>query len=50
MTEEEIKKVLELYKTHQKISPSFSCGLCKQVLKIDTCKNCPIYCQTFSLD
>ena len=50
MTEEEIQKVWILYQIHSSLEPGFSCGLCKQVLKIDTCKNCPIYCQTFSPD
>ena len=50
MSEEEKKKILELYEIHKRISPEFSCSMCKQVLKINTCKNCPIYCQTFSLD
>lgn len=47
MTEEEIQKVWKLYQIH---SNSFSCSICKQVLKINTCKNCPIYCQTFNPD
>lgn len=50
MTEEEKKKILELYKIHERISPEFSCALCKQKLNISTCKNCPIYCQTFNYD
>lgn len=50
MTEEEIQKVWKLYETHNLIKPEFSCSMCKQVLKITTCNNCPIYCQTFSSD
>ena len=48
MTEEEINKVWKLYQIYG--SSYFSCGQCKQVLKISTCKNCPIYCQTFNPD
>ena len=50
MTEEEINKILELEEIHKRISPEFSCSLCKQVLKISTCNGCPIYCQSFSFD
>ena len=50
MTEEEMQKVWRLFQIHNSLKPGFSCGLCKQVLKINTCKNCPIYCQTFSPD
>lgn len=50
MTEEEQKKVFRLYQIHSHLKPEFSCSLCKSVLKISTCKNCPIYCQTFSPD
>ena len=50
MTEEEQKKVFRLYQIHSSLKPEFSCSMCKQVLKIRTCKNCPIYCQTFNPD
>ena len=50
MTEEEINKVLRLEQIHSSIKPEFSCSMCKQVLKISTCENCPIYCSTFSND
>lgn len=50
MTEEEQKKVFRLYQIHSSLKPGFSCGLCKQVLKISTCNGCPIYCQTFNPD
>lgn len=50
MKEEEKQKILELEEIHKRISPEFSCSLCKQVLKISTCNGCPIYCQSFSLD
>ena len=49
MTEEEKQKVWELYQIHSLLKPEFSCSMCKQVLKISTCKGCPIYCQNFSL-
>lgn len=50
MTEEEKKKVLKLYQIHSGLTPGFSCGLCKQALKISSCNGCPIYCQTFNPD
>lgn len=50
MTEEEKQKVWKLYQIRSSSEPEFSCTLCKQRLKIRTCKNCPIYCQTFSPD
>ena len=50
MTEEEKEKIFKLYQIHARISPGFSCSLCKQVLKISTCNDCPIYCQTFNPD
>ena len=50
MSEKEKQKILELEEIHKRISPEFSCSLCKQVLKISTCDGCPIYCQSFSLD
>ena len=50
MTEEEKQKVWKLYQIHSSLRPEFSCSMCKRVLKINTCKNCPIYCQTFSID
>lgn len=50
MTQEEMQKVWRLYQIHSSLKTGFSCGLCKQVLKINNCKNCPIYCQTFSPD
>jgi hypothetical protein len=50
MTEEEKKKILELYKIHERISPEFSCTLCKQRLKIKTCNGCPVYWTIFNAD
>ena len=50
MTEEEKQKIWKLYQIHKSLQPDFSCNLCKQKLKITTCKGCPIYCQTFSPD
>ncbi len=50
MTEEEMQKVWKLCQIHNSLKPGFSCSMCKQVLKISTCKNCPIYSQTFSPD
>lgn len=50
MNEEEQRKILKLYQIHNGLTPGFSCGLCKQVLKISTCNGCPIYCQNFHLD
>ena len=47
MTQEEQNKILDLY---ERISPTFSCNLCKERLNISTCKGCPIYCQTFNND
>ena len=50
MTEEQRQEVWKLYQIHRTLKPEFSCSMCKQVLKINTCKNCPVYCQTFSPD
>ena len=50
MTENEVKKILELAKIHEKISPEFSCHLCKKQLNISNCDNCPIYGQNFNND
>lgn len=50
MTEEQRQEVWKLYQIHKALKPEFSCSMCKHVLKISTCKNCPIYCQTFSHD
>lgn len=50
MTQEEQNKIIELKKIHERISPTFSCNLCKERLNIPTCKGCPIYCQSFNDD
>ena len=50
MTIKEQNKILELEKIHERISPTFSCSLCKERLNISTCDGCPIYYQTFNND
>ena len=48
MTKEEQNKILELEEIHKRISPEFSCSLCKKKLNISMCDGCPIYCQYFN--
>lgn len=48
--DEELKKVEKLYEYCEFCHESFSCSRCKEVLKIPTCKNCPIYVSSFSND
>ena len=50
MTENEIKKILELAEIHEKISPEFSCYLCKKRLNINICDNCTLYGENFVND
>lgn len=50
MSEEWKELILLIYKMHQDVKPEFSCTLCKAKVNPPTCKGCPIYCQTFSLD
>lgn len=50
MSEEWKEAIFIIYKMHQYIKPEFSCALCKAKVNPPTCKGCPIYCQTFSLD
>lgn len=56
MTEEEKQKMWKLYQIRSYIkdvvrqNQKSSCPLCKQRLKIITCRDCPIYCQTFNPD
>lgn len=47
ITEEKRQEIWKLYQLRRASKPGFSCELCKQ---ISICKNCPIYCQTFSPD
>lgn len=47
---EELKKVEKLYEYCGFRNESFSCSRCKEVLKIPTCKNCPIYVSSFNND
>lgn len=37
--------ILKVSKMHEKISPEFSCTLCKAKVNAPTCYGCPIYCQ-----
>ena len=48
MTQEDKEKILELEQIHNRISPEFSCYLCKQKLNITSCNGCPVYCQNFT--
>ena len=50
MAEEKRQEIWKLYQKCKALKTDFSCSMCKQVLKINTCKNCPIYSQTFSPD
>ena len=50
MTRKDKYLILELEKIHERISPAFSCSLCKERLNISTCDGCPIYCQSFKYD
>lgn len=42
--------ILKMYEIHQRISPEFSCHMCKAEINPPTCNGCPIYCSTFSND
>ena len=48
MNETDQIKILELENIHSRISPEFSCHLCKQSLNIPSCDGCPIHCQNFT--
>lgn len=50
MSEEWKEAILKIWEMHQRIKPEFSCALCKAKVNPPTCKGCPIYYQTFSLD
>lgn len=42
--------ILKMDEIHQRISPEFSCHMCKAEINPPTCNGCPIYCSTFSND
>lgn len=42
--------ILKMDEIHQRISPEFSCHMCKTEINPPICNGCPIYCSTFSND
>lgn len=42
--------ILKMDEIHQRISPEFSCHMCKAEINPPTCNGCHIYCSTFSND
>lgn len=51
MTTKEKLKVIELKGIlDESMYYCFSCSVCRLVARTDDCKDCPIYCQSCSLD
>lgn len=50
MDESYKKAILKMDEIHQRISPEFSCHMCKIRIKPSTCEGCPVYVTIFNPD